>query len=59
MASHFREWLNDDPAIRDLMARAKEVDRTAVCKLKAAGRAPRKPPEVGATVSRKARRTAS
>ena len=59
VGAHFKEWLNDDPVIGKLIARAKDVDRTAVCKLKAAGHAPRKPPEVRPTRTRKARRAAS
>ena len=56
---HFKEWLNDDPAIEKLVARAKEVERTAVCKLKVAGRGPRKPVEAGPTGTRRVRRSAS
>jgi ArsR family transcriptional regulator len=29
--SHLKEWLEDDPAIRSLLARAQSVDRLAVC----------------------------
>jgi len=32
MNSRLEEWINDDPAIRDLMARAQKVDRLEVCK---------------------------
>ena len=38
IASHFHEWLDDDPAIRNLLAKADSVDRLTVCKRQSVAR---------------------